>query len=235
MTNTPGNAEPQLGKNKDKAKLGLGAPRESRWYSRGYVPHLDDQTKIQSITFRLADSLAQEKLKALEERLALMAEDERDLFKRKTIEGWLDSGMGCCALRHPEVARVVEETLLNFDGDRYRLLAWCVMPNHVHVVIEPAGTLGKIVQSWKSYTGRWAMQNNAMLGLGVPGKRFWMREYWDRYIRNESHLQNVVAYIHNNPVSAGLCELPEYWRWSSAYPRNVGTNPGDAEPQLGKQ
>jgi putative transposase len=78
--------------------------------------------------------------------------------------------MGCCALRHPAVAGVVQETLLHFDGERYRLLAWCIMPNHVHVLMDPQAALGKIVQSWKSYTGRWAMEKNAELGLGVPGE-----------------------------------------------------------------
>jgi putative transposase len=219
----PWNAEPRLGKNDEDTKLGLGFPR---WYSRGYLPHFDSKEKFQSITFRLADSLPQKKLKQLEEQLELTPDDKRDLEKRKTIEQWLDSGMGCCALNHLEAAELVQETLLQFDGDRYRLLAWCVMPNHVHVLIEPNVKLGKIVQSWKSYTGRWAMRNNAKLGLGVPGKQFWMREYWDRFIRNESHLEGVIAYIHQNPVSAGLCRTPEQWRWSSAYS-------GNAEPRLG--
>ena len=219
----PGNAEPQLGNNDDDAELGLGAPR---WYSRGYLPHFDNNEKIQSITFRLADSLPREKLEALEEQLNLMPEEKRSLVRRKKIEQWLDSGIGCCALRNPDVAEVIQETLLKFDGERYRLIAWCIMPNHVHTVIEPGERLGKIIQSWKSFTGRWAMMNNAKLGLGVPGKGFWMREYWDRYIRNESHLKSVIDYIHNNPVSAGLCGSPEEWTWSSAFP-------GNAEPQLG--
>ena len=223
MPETPGNAEHQLGKDVEKAELVLGAPR---WYSRGYLPHFDSKEKIQSITFRLADSLPQEKLKQLEAQLDLTPDDQRDLKKRKTIEQWLDSGLGCCALKHPDVAGTVQNSLLRFDGDRYKLLAWCIMPNHVHAVIEPSECLGKIVQSWKSYTGRWAMERNAKLVLGVPGRRFWMREYWDRYIRNENHLESVIQYIHQNPVSAGLCKSPEQWQWSSAYP-------GNAEHQLG--
>ncbi len=227
MKNDPGNAEHQFGKSndKEKAKLELGVPR---WYSRGYLPHLDDITKIQSITFRLADSLPQDKLEVLEEQLKLMPEVQRNLVRRKTIEGWLDAGMGCCALRHPEVAGTVQNALLKFDGDRYRLLAWCVMPNHVHVLIQPRERLGKIVQSWKSFTGRWAMLHNARLELGVPGERFWMREYWDRYVRNEDHFMAVVNYIHENPVAAGLCAKAEEWPWSSAR-----YYPGNAEHQLG--
>ena len=128
----------------------------------------------------------------------------------------MDAGMGCCALRHPEVAAMVQETLLKHDGQRYRLLAWCIMPNHVHALIETNDALGKIVQSWKSFTGRWAMQKNAELGLGVPGKALWMREYWDRYIRDSNHFGAVSDYIHRNPVKVGLCRAAAEWPWSSA-------------------
>ena len=139
-----------------------------------------------------------------------------EVEKRKRIEQWLDAGMGCCALRHPQMAQVTQETLILFDGKKYRLLAWCIMPNHVHVLIEPKVPVSKIVQSWKSYTGRWAIQHDAELGLGVPGKHFWMREYWDRYIRDENHFHSTIAYIHDNPVKAGLCAYSYEWPWSSA-------------------
>jgi len=222
----PGSAEPQLGTNitVKKAELGRGVP--GVWYSRGYLPHFDDISKLQSITFRLADSLPQQKLQQLNEELTSLPEDKLSIERRKRIEAWLDAGMGCCALRHPEVAQTVQDTLLKFDGERYRLISWCIMPNHVHVLIHPVTALGKIVQSWKSYTGRWALAKNAELGLGVPGKAFWMREYWDRFIRDARHYDAVVEYIHNNPVKSGLCKAPQDWKWSSA-------NPGSAEPQLG--
>ncbi len=203
-----GNAEPQLG-------IQRVVPR---WYTRGYLPHYDDDSKLQSITFRLADSLPESTQQLLRDELKLLPEREQTVERRKRIEQWLDAGMGCCALRHPEVARTLQDTLLKFDGERYRLIAWCIMPNHVHVLIHPIIELGKIVQSWKSYTGRWALEKNAELGLGVPGKVFWMREYWDRFIRDERHYDAVVGYIHNNPVKAGLCNTPEEWIWSSAYP-----------------
>ena len=199
-------------------------PHPPRWHSRGYLPHFDSTQVIQSITFRLADSLPQEKLYHFAIELAARKLDpsaeERE--RRRQIERWLDAGMGCCALRHPAMGAVMEETLLRFDPIRYRLLAWCIMPNHVHVLIEPIELLGKIVQSWKSYTGRWAVQHSAKLGLGVRGNPFWMREYWDRYIRNGEHLAQVIRYIHQNPVKAGLCAAPEDWRWSSAHLQHGG-------------
>jgi len=221
-----------MGEEED-AELGLGDPavlRESRgWYTRGFLPHFDSTHVIQSITFRLADSLPQSVLRQIEVELTRVppADQERERYRQR--ERWLDAGLGCCALRHPQVAAVMQETLQKFDPERYRLMAWCIMPNHVHVLIHPYVSLSKIWQSWKSYTGRWAMARNAELGLGVPGAAFWMRECWDRYIRDESHLRQVMAYIHENPVKAGLCAAAEDWPWSSARSANTG----NAEPQLG--
>jgi len=149
------------------------------------------------------------------------AETDLETVWRKRIERWLDAGMGSCALAHPELAAVMQETLLKFAGARYELLAWCIMPNHVHVLIDPVESLAKIVQSWKSYTGRWALRKNAELGLGVPGGKLWMRDYWDRYIRDQQHFGQVVEYIHQNPVKAGLCSRPEDWHWSSARDRGA--------------
>ena len=200
-----------------RAEPGLGAPRG--WYSRGYLPHYNMPGTIQSVTFRLADSLPQSKLREIEEELASLPATKRDAERRKKIEAWLDAGIGCCALRHPALAGLMQETLLKWDEERYRLFAWCVMPNHVHVLMETIAALTKIVQSWKSFTGRRALENNAELGLGVPGGALWMREYWDRYIRDADHFDNVRAYIEKNPVAAGLCKQPSDWPWSSASAR----------------
>ena len=226
----PGNAKLQLGPS-GNAEIQLG-PLPGKWHSRGYLPHYDRIGQLQSITFRLADSLPQSKLKELEEIIeALPSEADPDLAKRQQIEAWLDAGMGCCALRHPQVAEKVESALLHFDNDRYQLIAWCVMPNHVHVLIEPKIELSKILQSWKSYTGRWAKEQNAELELGVPENHpFWMREYWDRYIRNESHLRNVIEYIHQNPVKAKLCTRAEQWPHSSARERQAPAWPTPGTP-----
>ncbi|MBS0384830.1 MAG: transposase [Proteobacteria bacterium] len=75
----------------------------------------------------------------------------------------LDSGIGELILSDPHIAQVVVDALLQFDGERYALIAWCVMPNHVHVVIEPFGDhlLSAIVKSWKAFSGA---QINRMIG-----------------------------------------------------------------------
>jgi putative transposase len=203
-----GNANRRVGKSKRRADEDVGAPRSNapkQWYSRGYLPHRDRVGLLQSITFRLADSLPQQELHELEAELAHLSEDRRGAERRRKIEEWPDSGIGCCALRHPAVARTVQDSLLHFDGERYRLLAWCIMPSHVHVIVEPFGELWKIVQGWKSFTARWVLARNEKLRLGIPDpQHLWMRDYWDRYIRDEKHLMSVIEYIHNN----------DGWNWS---------------------
>ncbi|HRE84434.1 MAG TPA: hypothetical protein PLN52_25555, partial [Opitutaceae bacterium] len=82
--------------------------------SRGYLPHRDAPYLLQSITYRLADSLPQEKLRLLEDELRSLPEEQRELSRRQKIEQWLDAGMGCCALRHPQVARYVQNAFLHF-------------------------------------------------------------------------------------------------------------------------
>ena len=196
------------------ADEGVGVPE---WYSRGYLPHRDRTHLLQSITFRLADSLPQSELKQLEQKLLLLPEIRRDIEKRKGIERWLDAGVGCCALRNAEAAACVQNALLHFDGVRYRVLAWVIMPNHVHVLIDPMEPISKTIQGWKSFTARWLLKHNERLGLGIPDPhQVWMREYWDRFIRDADHLRATIDYIHRNPVKAGLCREPGDWPWSSA-------------------
>ena len=185
------------------------------WYNRGYLPHYDHYGVMQSITFRLSDSLPYEKVSELNEELKKIPVDQQDTVRRTRIEGWLDAGYGNCALKYPDMARVMLNSLLRFDGKKYRLIAWCIMPNHVHVLIEPLISLSKILQSWKSYTGKWAVANGFSIGSPLSHK-FWMPGYWDRYIRGEKHFKAVVEYIHNNPTKAKLCRHATNWQWSSA-------------------
>lgn len=214
----------------EECRRGRWRSQEDEWYSRGYIPHRDAASLIQSVTYRLADSLPQEKLKLLSDELAHLADDQREIEHRKRIEAWLDAGMGCCALRHPAVARYVQNSFLSFHGERYILHDWCIMPNHVHVLLEPRSDLATIVQGWKSFTARWILRQNLRLGLRIPhSDQLWMREYWDRYIRDEVHYRKAVEYIHQNPVKAGLCQSPDEWQWSSAFPGNADVPVGTLE------
>lgn len=178
------------------------------WYSRGYLPHLDQPGLIQGITFRLWDALPAHVVEAMVEEV----KDTSDPEKRARIEQYLNAGYGSCYLRDPRIGRLVENALLHFDSKRYRLFAWVVMPNHVHVLTElfAGHPLDTMLHSWKSYT---ATEANKILGRDG---RFWFPDYFDRYIRDERHFANAVHYIHQNPVKAGLVAKPEDWPFSSA-------------------
>jgi REP element-mobilizing transposase RayT len=183
------------------------------WHSRGYIPHWEAGEIAQAITFRMADSLPSALLARWELELESLSPREHDQERRKRIQQALDSGHGSGALARPEVGEVVESAMLHFDGARYRLHAWVIMPNHVHVLITPAGdhTLSAIMHSWKSFTAKSA---NALLGANGA---FWAQEYFDRAIRDDAHYANAVEYIAMNPVKAGLCGTPERWRFSSSW------------------
>ena len=176
---------------------------------------MDAAQAVQSISFRLADSVPAALLAQWRQQLQLSASDAPDgngRRLRRLIAAYEDRGHGTCHLRHPAIAKLVQNNLQHFDGTRYRLIEWCVMPNHVHVLIEQheGVALDRVVNSWKSYTAKRA---NALLGRRG---QFWTADYFDRYVRSESHFEQTARYIRNNPVAAGLCRRAEDWPWSSA-------------------
>ncbi|HLX62985.1 MAG TPA: transposase [Planctomycetota bacterium] len=187
--------------------------RPKGWYSRGYLPHFDKPDIVQAVTFRLADSLPANFLDQCESQLRHLPKAQRNAEKAMRIANFLDRGHGSCWLSNRSVAETVENTLLYFNEKRYVLLAWCVMPNHVHTMIETKDgfPLADVIHSWKSFS---AKESNRILSR--TGE-FWMRDYFDRIVRNEFHYQNALNYIEENPVKAGLVASREEWRRSSAW------------------
>lgn len=185
-----------------------GAPKG--WYDRGYLPHFDGGQIIQFITFRLADSLPQNVLDVFQLKL------ERELISEveyhRSIDKYLDGGHGKQYLANVRVAEIVEENLFRFNGQRYKLHAWVIMPNHVHLLLAPkeGHSLSPILHSMKSYSANRA--NEILNRKGV----FWSKEYFDRFMCDSDHFEKTVAYIHNNPVKAGLCGRATDWRFVSA-------------------
>ncbi|MCC6573243.1 MAG: transposase [Planctomycetes bacterium] len=183
------------------------------------LPHWTRDAATYFVTFRLADSLpegAKEKLRhevrELERQIQMGAtpltaedEDRYAQLRSEKYEQLLDNGYGECVLRRSEIAEVVANALRFFDGDRYDLWAWCVMPNHVHVVFQPAKghSMSLILKSWKSFTGRKAGEL-----LGRKGG-IWQSESFDHLIRNEADFVRCVQYTLKNPEVAGLRD----WKW----------------------
>lgn len=132
---------------------------------------------------------------------------------RRQKSAALDKGHGSCFLRDPRIASIVANAITHFDEVRYRLLAWCVMPNHAHIaaVLDHGWPVDRVVHGWKSFTSRFA---NAQLRRAGA---FWQEDYWDHCVRNGEELERVITYVVNNPVAAGLCD----WRFVASYPDRI--------------
>jgi REP element-mobilizing transposase RayT len=190
--------------------VGARASRPHRgWHERGYLPHFDAGAVVQTVTFRLADSLPRE----FYEKAAAIAAN--NIERAVLLERGIDQGRGDCILSDPINAEIVRGTLQHFDGDRYRLLAWVIMPNHVHAMIEQmeGHPLAGILYSWKSYSA------HAINKARSSSRRVWSADYFDRYVRNEDHYAHVKYYIEHNPVKARLVKEPKDWPYSSASSR----------------
>jgi REP element-mobilizing transposase RayT len=204
------------------ARLAASAPpapgRPPSWPSRGYRPRFAGRWPQQFVTFMLADALPRKALARLEAGLAAVPEVERAALRRKRLHALLDAGGGSCRLADPRQALIVERALRQGDGERYRLLAWVVMPNHVHVLVEPqpGWPLGRIVHAWKSLTAPALTRLAGPLPDAAGGRRCWHRERWDRLVSDAQHYRQALDYIHLDPVKAGLAATPAEWRWSSA-------------------
>lgn len=172
----------------------------------GFLPHWDQSGKIQFVTFRLIDSLPYSKICELTEcKQRFIAtnpqpwnsEVQREYYKEiSPLESkLLDNGYGDCILKNPDIRKIVSEALRYMDGLKYSLLAYVIMPNHVHVLFQMMGDndIEAVMHSLKSYTSK---QINKYLGQTGP---VWMREYFDRIVRSKSHLNNCVNYILSNP------------------------------------
>ena len=192
-----------------------------------YLPHWTHSGGSYAVCFRLADSLPQFVVtKWQRERGALLTEagdrvpspgvqDRLRVLISERVERFLDNGYGACWLRQPAIASLIAEALQHFDNQRYALHAWCVMPNHVHAVVQPLGahTLAAILKSWKGFTGKDA--NRRLMRAG----EFWQAEYYDHLIRDASDFAHSVRYVLENPSRAGVRDWP--WVWASDEARAV--------------
>lgn len=112
------------------------------------------------------------------------------------------------------------QILLNCIGNfrkegRYRLLAFVIMPDHLHIMLEPNGkeSISKIMHSIKRGSSRLMNQ------MWNRNGSVWQRSFYERIIRDEKEFWEKVNYIYNNPLEAGLAKSPEDYPYSSANPK----------------
>jgi len=177
----------------------------------GRLPHWQQQAKLYFVTWRLADSLPSEKLDSWQQQrdawLAVHPEpwspETEEEYHREfssKIDEWLDAGEGSCILQNPALSKIVADALRHFDGERYLMECFVVMPNHVHALfrLAPGIPLSDVLQSWKSFTAKEINKHTGSSGT------VWQRDYFDRIIRDRDHEENVIRYIEKNPERARL-------------------------------
>ncbi|MDM8547201.1 DUF1156 domain-containing protein [Candidatus Venteria ishoeyi] len=192
---------------------GARASRPQKIHHRTKLPHYEAGEHPQHIVFRLADSIPQALLAQWQAVTQPSHASTQAAKQRQRFDQALDQSHGACYLQQSEIATIVANALRYFDGERYRLHSWTIMPNHVHVLVTPlhGNSLSSLVHSWKSYSAKQANQV-----LGRKGS-FWQADYFDRAMRNEEHFERTRVYIEQNPVKAGLCEDAEAWQFGSAW------------------
>ncbi len=180
------------------------------------LPHWRQWGRTYFITSRLADSVPnhvrdhwqQQRILWLSQRGLTsdnLPEGERHAFHREFTARFhelLDAGDGDCILARPDMASIVAEILTSGHGKIYQLDAWVIMPNHLHVLVEPmkGKTLGNIVKQWKGSSARRINQ-----ACGRTGS-LWQAEAFDHIVRSEKQLEHFRQYIAGNPHKAGLRE-----------------------------
>ncbi len=208
-------------------------------FHRRHLPHYHPPNATIFVTFRLAGSLPRSRVLELREERRVLAErtekGQGRLMRNRSSSGeyvrdlqWLDrvlekAGNNPHWLSNPRVADMVVEAIRYRDSKEYDVVAYCVMPNHVHLVFavgkhglfESVGQIAnlsdkpvsKIMHSLKRYTAREA---NKILKRHGP---FWQDESYDHVIRDSEELERTVEYVLRNPVEAGLVGSWRDWRW----------------------
>ena len=177
---------------------------------RRNLPHFQPDGATRFITFRLHGTLP---LPCGRDGRAFVIAD-RELERTTLGPDWL---------KEPPIATCVTQIII--DGDRvrslYDLIAFVVMPNHVHLLVEPKGPARKITQYIKGVS---AKQANELLGR--TGKPFWQRESYDRWVRSSQERKKIIRYIEFNPVKADVASERQAFRYSSAFQLPTETRTG---------
>ncbi len=175
-------------------------------FLNGNLPHWRQEVATYYVTFRLADSLPRVVIDRVEEdrnRWLRANPEPHSLTQRKeyrrffmAMERHLDAGYGACLLRNQRAQTIVRDTLLFFDGERYLLHDWVLMPNHVHLQMTtmPSRDLTGILHSIKSFSAK-----EINRALGRRGK-VWQKESFDHIVRNAESFERFRTYIKRNPM-----------------------------------
>jgi putative transposase len=192
-------------------------------YYRHHLPHIHPEGHPIFITFNLAGSLPKEVMGKLKEQ-----RDHKKYFDK--YDEWLDMcEHGHHWLKDKRIALIVMQKIHSFENERYELLAYCIMPNHVHLLVE---LIAEQAIKHKGITANYPLTDTIRLIKGSTAREcnfilkrtgsFWHHESYDHYVRDEQELERIIKYILYNPVKAGLVKEWTEWKFTYINP-NLGS------------
>ena len=189
-----------------------------RYFHRRNLPHLHYNEGDYFVTFRLKDSLPliliEELRSDLEKNPAELSTKEKKLFKK--YDDLLDSGnYGANYLLNKQVASIVKEAIEKYENELYQVICYCIMPNHVHIVFTILDAGKSLSDIMKLIKGRSAISINKLLNRKG---NLWQAESFDRLIREEKEMYNIVKYVLLNPVKASLVSDWKDWEYTYCHP-----------------
>ena len=203
--------------------------------SKRNMPHIDMPGHLTFVTFRLAESMPREVVERWHDEIELWLQEhnlagrtvedvlnsgdideslknELRQFKNRKWHGHLDDCHGDCPLRRPRLAEEVAKSLLHFNGVRYDLERFVVMPNHAHVLIQMhAG-----YQLRKELGGIMRFSGRVINGFTGRSGEFWQSEPFDHLVRSLNQFRYLQQYIYDNPAKAELTK-GEYLFWEHSH------------------
>lgn len=190
------------------------------------LPHFQPRGGTFFITLRLAFDIPEKYLQALNRYRESLRKNHakpedvalsKEIIKKKVFafeDDLFDKCGDGVTLTNDPAAGIIQNKLLEMNGDLLYLYAFTIMPNHVHMLIRPLlreGVQVSMSQVIKQFKGSTARLIN--LSLQCEGQ-LWFREYHDHWVRSQQELINVIEYIRNNPVRAGLVKEARQWHWT---------------------
>jgi len=184
---------------------------QKRHFHRRNLPHLYYTEGIYFVTYRLYDSIHPSELAKLQLSIKQLTDTEQKKIFKKYDELLDKPYNNIKYLTKKEVAEICKNTILHLDGKDIEVICFCIMPNHIHLVFEIINKnkmVGDIMASIKKFSAREA--NKALNKIG----KFWQAESFDRLVRDEKELYNIIKYVLLNPVNAGLVEDYKDWQYT---------------------
>lgn len=199
-------------------------------FYRRRLPHIHPEGRIFFITFSLVNAIpvdVLERLKAEREQELCQVSPAQYYTIQKKHFGKYDAWLDRCEnsprwLEKAEIASIVANEIQRMKGERYSLIAYCIMPNHVHLLLE---LLSPIKAQHDGRTAKYPLTDTLRLLKGRTARacnlavhrdgQFWQHESYDHFVRDEAELGRIIAYILHNPVKAGL--VKEWGEWAFSY------------------